>query len=144
MTKKSILTPELKVLNFKESLDFYTRLARFKILYDRPESDFAMLEINGANLMIEGLTEKSRAWKVGPLARPLGLGIHLQIEIPDVQASYDNFMKAGYPLFADMEEKWYRANDEELGNRQFWVQDPDGYLLRFFQDLGARSRTISS
>jgi len=22
------------------------------------------------------------------------------------------------------------------GNRQFLLQDPDGYLLRFFQDLG--------
>jgi hypothetical protein len=40
-----------------------------------------------------------------------------------------------------MEEKWYRANDTQLGNRQFIVQDPDGYLLRFFQDLGTRKIT---
>ncbi len=26
----------------------------------------------------------------------------------------------------------------EVGNRQFVVQDPDGYLLRFFSDLGER------
>ena len=25
-----------------------------------------------------------------------------------------------------------------LSNREFLVQDPDGYLLRFFQDLGAK------
>jgi len=25
-----------------------------------------------------------------------------------------------------------------VGNRQFVVPDPDGYLLRFFQDLGER------
>lgn len=132
------LTPELKVLDFQKSLDFYTKLAGFKILYDRPEDGFAMLEINGANLMIEELSDKSRTWKVGKLERPFGRGMHFQIEIPDVQSLYENFKKANYPIFFEMEEKWYRKNDTELGNKQFLVQDPDGYLLRFCQDLGVR------
>jgi hypothetical protein len=38
-----------------------------------------------------------------------------------------------------MEEKWYRMNDSKVGNRQFIVLDPDGYLLRFVQDLGERA-----
>ena len=138
-TEKTILTPELKVLNFQESLDFYTKIAGFEILYDRPEEDFAMLGINGARLMIEGLTDKSRTWKVGNLERPFGRGMHFQIEIPDVESLYDNFKKAKHPIFFEMEEKWYRKNDTEVGNKQFLVQDPDGYLLRFFQDLGSRS-----
>lgn len=142
MTEKTILTPELKVLNFKESLDFYTRIAGFEILYDCPEEDFAMLGINGARLMIEGLTEKgrSRIWNVGNLERPFGRGMHFQIAVPDVQGLYENFKKANYPIFFEMEEKWYRKNDKEVGNKQFLVQDPDGYLLRFFQDLGIRSK----
>ena len=37
-----------------------------------------------------------------------------------------------------MEDRWYRADEVELGNKQFWVQDPGGYLFRFFQDLGDR------
>ena len=36
------------------------------------------------------------------------------------------------------EEKWYRKDSIEVGNKQFLVQDPDGYLLRFTQDLGKR------
>ena len=88
MIGKKILTPELKVLNFQESLDFYTKLAGFEILYDRPEEDFAMLGIHGACLMIEGLTDKSRIWNVGNLERPFGRGIHFQIEVPDIQSSY--------------------------------------------------------
>lgn len=36
------------------------------------------------------------------------------------------------------EDRWYREGDTELGNRQFVVADPDGYLLRFFTDLGQR------
>ena len=30
------LIPELKVVDFKKSIDFYTNLAQFKIEYDRP------------------------------------------------------------------------------------------------------------
>ena len=138
MEEKPTLTPELKVLDFTKSLDFYTRLAGFEILYDRPEEDFAMLGINGARLMIEGLTDKSRTWEVGKLERPFGRGINFQIAVPDVQSLYENFKKANYPIFRDMEEKWYRVKDKETGHKQFLVQDPDGYLLRFFQDLGIR------
>lgn len=136
---KPTLTPELKVTDFKKSLDFYTKIAGFEILYDRPENDFAMLGINGARLMIEGLNDKSRAWNVGELEKPFGRGMHFQIEVKDVESLYNNFKEAGHPIFFEMEEKWYRKDNEEVGHRQFLVQDPDGYLLRFYQDLGTRS-----
>lgn len=138
MTKQPMLIPELKVLSFKKSLDFYTRLAGFEVIYDRPENDFAMLEINGARLMIEGLNDKSRSWLVGQLERPFGRGMNLQIQVQDVQSLYQNFKKAKYPIFLDVEEKWYRIDDKETGNMQFLVQDPDGYLLRFFENKGIR------
>jgi catechol 2,3-dioxygenase-like lactoylglutathione lyase family enzyme len=131
------LIPEFKVTNFEKSLDFYTRLAGFKVLYDRPEEKFAMLEREGAQLMIELLEAQDR-WAVGERKYPLGQGINFQIEVMDVQSLYGNFKKDNYPVFFEMEEKWYRSNDTEVGNKQFLVQDPDGYLLRFFQDLGER------
>jgi hypothetical protein len=37
-----------------------------------------------------------------------------------------------------MEVKWYRTGDFLSCNRQFVVVDPDGYLLRFYTDLGKR------
>ena len=37
-----------------------------------------------------------------------------------------------------IEDKWYRADDIEIGNRQFIVLDPDGYMLRFAEELGER------
>ena len=138
MRQGSTLTPELKVFNFEESLNFYTNIAGFEILYSRPEHDFVMLEINGARLMIEGLTDKSRTWKVAPLEKPLGRGMHFQIQVEDVDGLYKKFKDFSYPFFAEMEERWYRKDDIEVGNRQFLVQDPDGYLLRFFGDIGTR------
>ena len=136
--EKNTITPELKVSDFQNSLDFYTQMAGFKILYKRPETDFAMLGIGNSRLMIEGITEKSRTWETGELEKPLGRGINFQIEIGDVQNIYESFNKESYPMFLEMEEKWYRQDNIEVGHKQFLVQDPDGYLLRFFQNLGNR------
>ncbi len=135
---KPTLIPELKVTDFKKSLEFYTTLAGFRIEYDRPEHEFAMLSREGAWLMIEALAKSTRTFKVGELEYPLGRGMHFQIETSDIRALYGVFQEKGYPLFLDMEDRWYRRDAVELGNRQFLVQDPDGYLLRFYQDLGER------
>lgn len=129
------LIPELKVFNYIESLDFYTRLAGFEIIYDRPEEEFAMLRLGQARLMIEGFTPKGRSWIVGKLEKPLGRGMHLQIEVQDVSSLYETFKKGGYPIFFDLEEKCYRVKNEEICQRQFLVQDPDGYLLRFVERI---------
>ena len=46
--------------------------------------------------------------------------------------------EAGWPIFVEPEEKWYRAGDVEIGVRQFLVQDPDGYLVRLQEEIGER------
>ena len=99
-----------------------------------------MLEKEGTLLMIEALTSVSNRWAVGELEYPFGRGINFQIEISDVVGLLNTFKTNSYPIFLEMEDKWYRKNNIEVGNRQFLVQDPDGYLFRFFQDLGKRSR----
>ncbi len=133
-----MLIPEFKVVDYSKSLDFYTQLVGFEVLYERPEEDFAMLEMNHARLMIEGISSKTRSWFVGQLERPLGRGMHLQIEVNDVSHLHQRFKEEEYPIFLDLEEKWYRVKDQEVGHRQFLVQDPDGYLLRFFEEIGRR------
>ena len=130
------LVPELKVSDFERSLSFYVDLAGFEILYERPEEAFAYLSLGGAELMIE---RDDGMWSTGPLERPYGRGINLQIEVPDAEALHERFVARGYPVMVPMEERWYRRNDVYVGQKQFLVQDPDGYLLRFGEDLGTRT-----
>jgi catechol 2,3-dioxygenase-like lactoylglutathione lyase family enzyme len=137
MKNRPLITPEFKVFNFKESLAFYVELLGFTIEYARPEDDFAMLEKEGTYIMIEELTS-SRFWETGEMEAPLGRGMNLQIEIQDVDEVYNKLKEVNYPIFFEMEEKWYRKNNKEVGNRQFLIQDPSGYLLRFAKDLGIR------
>jgi catechol 2,3-dioxygenase-like lactoylglutathione lyase family enzyme len=132
------LIPELCVFDFQYSRNFYVDTLGFKILYERPEDNFAMLEYQGSQLMLDEISTTTRTWLSGPMEKPYGRGINLQIDSDEVDALYDRVKSSGAKIFLEMEEKWYRMNDIEGGNRQFIVMDPDGYLLRFTQDLGER------
>lgn len=129
------LVPELSCSDVARSRDFYTRLLGFTVLYDRPEDGFAYLTREGAEIMIE---QQSDGWSVGVLEQPYGRGINLQIEVSSLSPILDALASAGIALFRPVEERWYRMGTVEGGNRQVLVQDPDGYLLRFFEDMGER------
>lgn len=131
------LTPELSITDFTNSLDFYTQVLGFSVLYQRAEEGFAYLTLGEAQLMIDQIG-RGRTWQTGDFAYPLGRGINLQIEVPSIKPILESLKKHHIKLFMEVEDKWYRQDDQEWGNRQFLVQDPDGYLLRFTQDLGSR------
>jgi catechol 2,3-dioxygenase-like lactoylglutathione lyase family enzyme len=130
------LVPELCCSDFERSLRFYTELLGFSVLYARPEERFAYLEREGAQMMIEQPT--GRAFVAGELTHPFGRGINLQIEVSDVELLYARVAAGEAVVYLHLEDRWYRRDHVLLGNRQFIVQDPDGYLLRFFEDLGQR------
>ena len=90
--------------------------------------------------MLEEAEGPGRRFRTASLERPFGRGINLQIEVSDSQRIYGRLTQAVAEIVVPMEEKWYRSGERELGNRQFVVADPDGYLLRFFTDLGSRAK----
>lgn len=132
----NFLIPELIVFDFQKSIDFYTKILGFKIEYDRPEKKFAMLSYEGGRLMIN---ERNGLWETDRLEYPLGRGINFQIQASDIESLIASLKKNNYKLYEDLQENWYRKGDKEVGQKEFLVQDPDGYLLRFAQDLGERS-----
>lgn len=132
------LTPELLVTDLGRSLHFWVDLIGFRIAYDRPEDGFAYLDLDGAQVMLETRNPASRQWVTGPLEAPLGRGINFEIGVPAVEPIMNRLEAAGWPLYMAVEDKWYRAGEVEVGQRQFLVQDPDGYLLRLGAKLGER------
>jgi catechol 2,3-dioxygenase-like lactoylglutathione lyase family enzyme len=71
-----------------------------------------------------------------PLEPPLGRGINLEIAVEDITPILAALEAAGWPLFLGPEEKTYRVGEGSVTVRQFLVQDPDGYLLRFSEGIG--------
>ena len=140
---RSALVPELLVSSLDESLSFWCSLCGFAVLYDRPEDRFAYLGYGGAQVMLEEAMAPGRHWVTAPLQQPFGRGINLQIAVDDVAPILASLHAASWPLYLALEETWYRAGDDETGVRQFLVQDPDGYLLRFSQGIGLRPTKTS-
>ena len=134
--KPNKLIPELAVPNFEKSLNFYTKILGFKTEYQRKESKFAFLSIQKSQIMLEQINDST--WVTGKLKHPFGRGIHLQIHVKKLNPILKSLKKNKYPIFIEPYEKWYRKNKKLLGHRQFLVKDPDGYLLRFFEDIGTK------
>ena len=134
------LVPELVASDFDASLRFYGSILGFVVKYRRNDPSFAYLEFEGSQIMIEELRQDS--WVLGELARPFGRGINLQIECADVEDLRSRVSSAGISVFRELEDAWYKAGSSLVGQRQFLVADPDGYLLRFCQVLGERSLDV--
>ncbi|OGT29834.1 MAG: hypothetical protein A3E87_05715 [Gammaproteobacteria bacterium RIFCSPHIGHO2_12_FULL_35_23] len=130
------LVPELYVKDINRSLAFYNRLD-FKILYQRESEKFAFLEHNGSQLMLEELSKHS--WLTGLTEIPFGRGINFQIRVNDINQLYEISLQNNFQIYKSIHEKWYHVKDYLHGQKQFLVQDPDGYLIRFFQALGNKS-----
>ena len=128
--------PELSVTNLENSLKFY-KTAGFKLEYDRPENKFAFISLGEIQFMLQEfyITDK---WNIAPITYPFGNGINFQLEVDNIRQIYSNLKNANYEITFDIEENWYRQDNKLLGNKEFLVQDPDGSLLRFSEDLGER------
>ena len=132
------LIPELEVEDLDRSLAFYTGVVGAIVLYARPEERFAFLDVESATLMLEEAAGPGRRFHGAPLEHPFGRGVNFQIQVADVDALHARVLAARARVVLPMEDRWYRRTNHETGNRQFVVADPDGYLLRFFTDLGQR------
>ncbi|MGL4608198.1 MAG: bleomycin resistance protein [Trueperaceae bacterium] len=128
------LVPELTVFDFEKSLEFYTKMLGFEILFTR--EGFAYLKQEGVQFMLEAYHEDG--WNIGTLEPPLGRGINFQIELKDTTPIYERLKGINYPLYRDRKDIWRKTGDVQSGGREFLLQDPDGYLLRFYQHLGER------
>lgn len=137
----SLLVPELSVSNIERSARFYLEVLGFEILFERPENKFMYLRYHGSELMIEEDRPRegmSSLWIIEPLDYPRGRGLNISIDCPDAEGLADRIVASGGTLRKPIEDNWYREGEILHGERNFLVQDPDGYLLRFAQRLGTK------
>jgi catechol 2,3-dioxygenase-like lactoylglutathione lyase family enzyme len=128
------LIPELYVLNFQKSIDFYTQILGFKIEYQREEPRFAFLSYQKSQLMIQQ-EDDNEDWHNGKPEYPFGRGLNFQIEANNVKQLVDRLKEINYPLKRGLKDSYYKVRDDLYGYREFLVMDPDGYLLRFSQPI---------
>ncbi|MHA6492996.1 bleomycin resistance protein [Pseudomonas borbori] len=128
------LVPELLVANYPRSKDFYQNLFGFKLHFERAEDNFGYFDLDGAQVMLL----QADASQHQALSRA-GSGLHFQVEVAAITGVLERLMAASIELQAPVTEAWYRADDIEYGQREFFVADPDGYLFRFYEYIGERA-----
>lgn len=126
------LIPELTVSDLEKSKCFYVDLLGFCVEYERREDKFAFLSLEGIQLMLEEWHEDG--WNVAELGYPFGRGVNFSMEVDDIEQIYAAVRDAGYPLYRPLKVGRYESGGEWLEQKEFLLQDPDGYLLRFTQE----------
>ena len=126
--KFNSLIPELTVSDIERTKHFYIDILQFKIEYERPENQFVFLSLEENQLMFE---QENGNWSVGALEYPYGRGINFEMTVSSVEAIYERVLGVGIKPFREMQINYYRNGDTNIVQKEFLVQDPDGYLLRF-------------
>lgn len=125
--KFNSLIPELSVTNIENSKKFYTEIG-FKIIYERKKDKFCFLQLEENQLMIEEINDN---WNTGVLNYPFGRGINISMSIKDIDKYYKEIKEKNIKLFQEIKISKYQVNEIIYEDKEFLIQDPDGYLLRF-------------
>lgn len=132
--KFNSLIPELYVIDYEKSLEFYTKIMGFKIEYTRPNPKFAFLSYGESQLMIQQ-EDNDEQWHNGKPGYPFGRGVNFEIETDEVDEIIKRLNANNYPLKRGIKESTYMENNIPHKNREILVMDPSGYLLRFSQGI---------
>lgn len=118
MTPEEIIpfTSEIKVSDFQTSLDFYTQKLGFEIYRKSEEQRFATLVFNKGQFLIQ--EDKS-------VEAPKGRGVFFRFFVPGgIRESHDKLVEKGVKISKPPKEM-------EYGLIRFYVEDPDGYQIKF-------------
>jgi catechol 2,3-dioxygenase-like lactoylglutathione lyase family enzyme len=130
------MVPELHVADIGASLSFWRDHLGFRIAYERREEQFVYLERpEGAEIM---LCQRHGRFETGPMAYPLGQGAMFQLYVDSIEPVVAALSSAGWPLYLGPRTVWRRTGDRESGQREVFVQDPDGYLVMVAHGIGER------
>ncbi len=120
----------LYVSDVPRSVDFYHEVVGAEIRQLHAEFDggpltLAILRLGEFTLMIHPLGPHEEDFQ----GQRMGLGIHLQLRVDDIDAFYQHCLESGAILSVSGD-----PTDQEWGWREFALRDPDGFVWSIYQD----------
>lgn len=126
------LIPMLNIKNIEESLDFYQKALGFEVVSDKD----AIKQWRWATIR-SGKTELMLSETERPPALQKGIDPQQCVSWPAIFYFYPENVRE---LHSSLIEKGYNPTDvlETIyGMREFSIQDPDGHMLSFGEDVSA-------
>ncbi len=113
-----------------KSLEFYNEIVGAEVSQVHAEHEgapitLAILRIGSFSLMLHPQDEHAEEFA----DTRVGVGIHLQLRVDDVDAFYHHCLDEGAMLSVSGE-----PTDQSWGWREFALKDPDGYVWSIYQD----------
>jgi uncharacterized glyoxalase superfamily protein PhnB len=120
----------LYVDDVPKSIEFYNEIVGAEVGQVHAEREggpitLAILRLGNFTLMLHPQQPHSEEFG----NQRVGLGIHLQLRVDDVDAFYQHCLDEGAMLSVSGEPV-----DQEWGWREFALKDPDGYVWSIYQD----------
>jgi uncharacterized glyoxalase superfamily protein PhnB len=118
------------VNNVLKSLEFYNEIVGAEIGQIHTETEggpisLAILRIGSFTLMLHPQEPHAEDF----VDSRVGVGMHLQLRVEDVDAFYQHCLDQGAILSVSGE-----PTDQSWGWREFALKDPDGYVWSVYQD----------
>jgi uncharacterized glyoxalase superfamily protein PhnB len=125
----SVTSVFLYVKDVRRSLEFYNEVVGAEIVQVHPVENaplsLAILRLDSFIIMLHA--QEAHAEEFADTR--LGVGIHLQLQVEDVDAFYQNCLDQGAMLSVSGEPA-----DQDWGWREFALRDPDGFIWSIYQD----------
>ena len=122
------IIPELSVFDINQTIAFYEKLG-FETIYERHEDLFAFMSFEGSQFMFEQIHRDG--WNIGEMHYPLGQGVNFSIAVEEIDRLHQRLKEEQIEFYRDLNTSYYRVNDKCIEQKEFLIQDPNGYLLRF-------------
>jgi uncharacterized glyoxalase superfamily protein PhnB len=121
----------LYVDDVQKSLEFYNEIVGAEIRQLHAEEEggpltLAILKLGDFSLMLHPQEEHPQEFGA---TTKLGVGIHLQVRVDDIEAFYHHCLDEGAMLAVSGE-----PTDQPWGWCEFALKDPDGYVWSIYQD----------
>ena len=79
------------------------------------------------------LEQINKNWNTGELEHPFGRGLNFKIETTEIYELEKRLKNNSVKIYKPIFENDYKVDDTTYTEIQLFVQDSDGYLLRFSQ-----------
>ena len=127
---------ELHVDRLEDSLAFWCGILGFAVAYRRVEEGFVYLDHeDGPQIM---LCRRHGRFETAAMEQPFGRGVMLQVYVRRIEPVLAAAQSQGWPLYQPVREVWRRTGPVESGQREVFLQDPDGYLVMVAAPIGER------
>ncbi len=131
---------EILVEDIDASRHFWCDLVGFKIAYQRSHEKFLYLEMQladgrGPQIM---LCQRNGRFETGAMEKPLGQGVMFQLNVDNIRIVMERLNAENSPIHTPERDIWRDVGDRISGQREVFIQDPDGYLLMLNENLGEK------